>query len=279
MLFNNNWIYSYESPMMWEGFRKSMLMSPISPDEDPEDIKRKRNEMIDVFRETAKYGAVAPKYLITGTAMEEIKKIKVDNIDMKMFRRVPDVMATFIIDRTSYYRIVRIRHADHFDQIWVAKVFTEKTVKQGANEAFFDIFSINLEDGLLDSYNSMMRQKREHAKHLQEYMPEMSKNELLDMEDDAIRIMIYLYLSELEFEFLPAGRKSISNGKKVVNKSKLDVTLVDSKWNTQVIRGDGFDVNGHLRLQPYGEGRNKTKLIWIDKFRKHGYTRHATRTK
>lgn len=70
--------------------------------------------------------------------------------------------------------------------------------------------------------------------------------------------------------------KRVKIGKeKYLNESDLQINVLDSKWFTETIRSEGFAVSGHFRLQPYGPGMSKRKLIYIDDFLKTGYTRKA----
>lgn len=62
---------------------------------------------------------------------------------------------------------------------------------------------------------------------------------------------------------------------KYVNDTDIDVTFLDSKWFTTLIKSEAFNVRGHFRLQPFGEGMKKRKLIWISEFEKTGYTAPA----
>jgi hypothetical protein len=57
------------------------------------------------------------------------------------------------------------------------------------------------------------------------------------------------------------------------------VTVIDSTWYTNLIKTEGFNVRGHFRLQPVGEGRKERKLIWINDFQKNGYVREAGKLK
>lgn len=59
------------------------------------------------------------------------------------------------------------------------------------------------------------------------------------------------------------------------NKLPFPITIVDSTWYTNLVRSEGFKVRGHFRLQPYGEGLSKKKLIWVNDFEKNGYTLKA----
>lgn len=60
------------------------------------------------------------------------------------------------------------------------------------------------------------------------------------------------------------------------NNTDFKITYLDSKWFTTLVRSEGFNVRGHFRLQPKKkDGEWTRELIWIDEFRKHGYTSHA----
>lgn len=71
-------------------------------------------------------------------------------------------------------------------------------------------------------------------------------------------------------------KKEIKKNKKiqVVTESGLDYYLFDSKWYTEISNNESFQVSGHFRLQPYGDGSRR--LIWINEFTKNGYHRKAT---
>ncbi len=65
-----------------------------------------------------------------------------------------------------------------------------------------------------------------------------------------------------------------NNKTRTVTVSGLDYYLFDSKWYTEISNDESFQVSGHFRLQPYGDGTRR--LIWINEFTKHGYHRKAT---
>ena len=71
-------------------------------------------------------------------------------------------------------------------------------------------------------------------------------------------------------------KKEIKKNKKtyVITKEGLDYYLFDSKWYTEISNDDSFQVSGHFRLQPYGDGTRR--LIWINEVTKNGYHRKAT---
>lgn len=72
------------------------------------------------------------------------------------------------------------------------------------------------------------------------------------------------------------AKKEIKKNKKtqIVIEPGLDYYLFDSKWYTEISNNESFQVSGHFRLQPYGDGTRR--LIWINEFTKHGYHRKAT---
>ena len=89
------------------------------------------------------------------------------------------------------------------------------------------------------------------------------------------QILIFLKYTEPDVKIIPSGKKVGTKKHGYFNLCTQDVQVVDSAWNTTVIRENGFSVDGHLRLQPCGEGRKKLKLIWIEPFEKLGYVRTA----
>lgn len=102
------------------------------------------------------------------------------------------------------------------------------------------------------------------------------KYENMDGNDLVIKILTYLYYGDITSKFIPRKAKvKINNFKYLLNNSKYNITYVDSLWK-QRISTEGFKVSGHFRLQPFGEGRKKRKLIWIESFTKEGYSRLAT---
>lgn len=59
------------------------------------------------------------------------------------------------------------------------------------------------------------------------------------------------------------------------NRTNKDITVIDSKWYTELISSGAFNVRGHWRMQPCGPGMKNKKLIWINEFQKEGYHRKA----
>lgn len=90
-----------------------------------------------------------------------------------------------------------------------------------------------------------------------------------------LNVHIFTKYAEVETKTFIGGEKAIYQGQKTLNDTKLPITFLDSKWFTNLVKSDGFNVRGHFRLQPYGTGLHERKLIWINEFEKSGYTAPA----
>lgn len=91
-----------------------------------------------------------------------------------------------------------------------------------------------------------------------------------------LQVMTFVELSELTVLNLKPGKRVKEKKEKYINESGNDMmVIVDSVWNVRGIRTEGFDVTGHLRMQPCGINREDRKLIFIEGYRKNGYVRAA----
>lgn len=91
-----------------------------------------------------------------------------------------------------------------------------------------------------------------------------------------LKTILFLEFSDIETVLLKEGDKIGTRRQgKYLNESGKDVILVDSTWNKTIIRLGGFGVRGHIRLQAFGSGRTKRKLIYIPEYTKKGYVRNA----
>lgn len=108
----------------------------------------------------------------------------------------------------------------------------------------------------------------EHGKY---YFPKDCQKEFSQM----MQVLTFVELGDIEIVTL--ARNTNNGGEKgkdkVHNASRNTVYVVDSSWNKLIIRTDGFAVRGHFRLQPCGVNHMDRKLMWINAFEKHGYTR------
>lgn len=96
----------------------------------------------------------------------------------------------------------------------------------------------------------------------------------------AFTILTYLCLrkwAEVEIaEVKTLIKKEVKVKKKtiIVSDDGISYFTFDSKWYTEVCNNNDFNVSGHFRLQPYGDGSRR--LIYINEFVKHGYHRKAS---
>lgn len=82
--------------------------------------------------------------------------------------------------------------------------------------------------------------------------------------------------AQVETKYLPAKKTTTDINCKYVNETNSNITILDSKWFTTLVKSDAFKVRGHFRLQPKKKDGEWTKeLIWINDFTKDGYTAPA----
>ena len=90
-----------------------------------------------------------------------------------------------------------------------------------------------------------------------------------------ITIDMFTKYADVETNILKPKTKTKIFNCKYINDTDFNITHLDSKWFTNLVQSNSFNVRGHFRLQPY---KNTKKLIWIDEFKKHGYTSKAKKT-
>lgn len=92
-------------------------------------------------------------------------------------------------------------------------------------------------------------------------------------------VVLFKRFAPVETKEFFAGQKTKYEGHKCINETKYNITYLDSKWFTNIVRSAGFGVKGHFRLQPCGVGMKDRRLIWIEAFEKTGYTAPARKLK
>lgn len=108
----------------------------------------------------------------------------------------------------------------------------------------------------------------------------------IEKHDDVMSVVLYALLSaELFINFAQVETKTMKPNTQIWdermvnalynNKTNKDITIIDSKWYTELISSGSFNVRGHWRMQPHGPGMKQKKLIWINDFQKEGYHRKA----
>ncbi len=91
-----------------------------------------------------------------------------------------------------------------------------------------------------------------------------------------IMFSMFKQYAEVETKILEPKKKVKIFGCKYLNETDMNITHLDSKWFTNLVKSDAFKVRGHFRLQPKKkEGKWTKELIWINDFEKSGYTSPA----
>ena len=91
-----------------------------------------------------------------------------------------------------------------------------------------------------------------------------------------IVLKMFKIYAEVETKILAGKSKIKGKGYKHLNETNLEISFLDSKWFTNLVKSESFNVSGHFRLQPKKKEGSWTKeLIWIDEFVKNGYTSKA----
>jgi hypothetical protein len=91
-----------------------------------------------------------------------------------------------------------------------------------------------------------------------------------------IALKMFKSYAQVETKILAGKSKIKGKGYKHLNETNLEICFLDSKWFTNLVKSESFNVSGHFRLQPKKKEGSWTKeLIWIDEFVKNGYTSKA----
>lgn len=212
------------------------------------------------------YEHINTNYLIKDTAFDMASKIPLsDKFDIKFLANVPNKKATFLL----------------------GKDFTVRYIKQDNNIFVFYLFITDTEDGdYLNFFFSRMDlvtgeiifpvdEQEGDVSFTLDAIPvdRIGKNGAVQLAT-FIRLLLFVELSDINIEVLEPNQKTGTRKTgKVVNQSKTNIVVVDSKWNTVSVRTESFLVNGHWRMQPCGVGKRERRLIWIDTFEKKGYVR------
>lgn len=238
-------------------------------------------------------------YYIKDEVKKLASKISLNNFSLDYLSTLKNQKSTYLLDNNTFFRFYKQ------DNILMGGLFTKDnqlSKRELANKLReIDELSIRMEQDL-DIPASLINSQKAQIEYGFDYnlfFIDLNKREIeindrkyFSIKDEQllkdsqyplltkfVRLLLYICLSEITVEFLPPNSKTSGTKKegKIVNNSKSDVIVVGSKWNTISIRTEGFDVNGHFRLQPCGKNRQDVKMIWIDAFKKHGYIKKSNK--
>lgn len=88
--------------------------------------------------------------------------------------------------------------------------------------------------------------------------------------------LYFLLFIDVERKVLkPKQKHAPKKYEPIKNDTPVSFTVADANWSFEVDVNAPFSVSGHYRLQRYGPGRSRAKLIYIQPFEKSGYHRKA----
>jgi len=95
--------------------------------------------------------------------------------------------------------------------------------------------------------------------------------------ETVLNYVLFKKFADVEIKIIDKGKaKKIGIKKeKYISDSRMSIRIIDSTWQTTLIKINEFQVSGHYRMQACGLRHTERKLIWINDHVKHGFIRHA----
>lgn len=200
----------------------------------------------------------AKQFYVTKSAIDLIAKIDTNKLDYELLFNK--------LDNNSAYKFIVT------DSIFVGLIIT----KNGMVDVHFYEYVYNKgEKRSISGFNFIY----DYINDVMYTTPTKNKDEDEDKKITAkafgflLSLLTYYCYSDTEFKFVESKKKIGTRKKGYKNNTNYDFTIIDSVWNNIIVRKEGFNVSGHLRLQPCGIQSMDRKLIWITEHKKHGYVR------
>ena len=96
------------------------------------------------------------------------------------------------------------------------------------------------------------------------------------IEKEVYKLLCFVFLADIDQVIVqPNGKHGTRREGKVINTTKFPLKIINSRWNSVVVRAEKFGVRGHFALRRVGSGRTSTRLVFIEPYEKNGYTRKA----
>lgn len=193
-------------------------------------------------------------YWITNTVLDKLEMLKVsktesDVYNWKVFNNQPECKKTFIFPDNSFLRMNITEAVMHFN-------FARYTGSLNDGKIAWDMFFVKKDSGVqVNDYN---------------------KNEVEKIETTIFKLLCFIFLTENdEVVVSPGAKHGTRKDGKIINDLSVPITIVNSRWNTTVIRNEGFGVSGHFALRWAGVGKTEARIVFIEPFTKHGYIRKS----
>lgn len=205
------------------------------------------------------YAFLTPKdtknYFVTNTVIDKLDMLKVkkngDHFDWTVFNgRISDLRNTFIFSDNSLMKLVVQ------DDIMMFCYLKYEPYDKVTGHMSWTMFYLNKNTGEL-------------CEHFDD-------DKVKNIEEFCYKLLCFVYLTENDEVILPPNAK-IGTRKSglILNDIKSNITIINSRWNTDVVRLEKFGVRGHFAIRWVGEGRSSARLVFIEPFEKNGYTRKA----
>lgn len=220
-------------------------------------------------------------FLLTKSVQDHSELLRFEKIKLAWFRNVKSQSSTYIISKTEFFRFV----VNQGKEIYVLHFYRDPNI---SDEIFDTIKNSDYPNAEFYGYKfDTFIIYIDESKYPDGFMPD---NTIWGQDpinrERFLKLMLFIELSDPEV-YLVKNNGKVKLGdsvrhhdeSKIKNESGIDVTLVNTLWNKIVVRESGFSVKGHIRIQPYGPGREHYKPIWIDEFQKKGYIRGLDRDK
>jgi hypothetical protein len=247
-------------------------------------------------------------YIFRQTALDIASKIKLDKgkfEDLSFITdKLPAKKCTYLMGRDKFYRW--FRWGEGTDIMVICVKFSEIENKEEADQVkgFFKGMTQNKISKLIEDFKSSGKMsqyeyevvmsaltEKDFSQHIGNgifyymwgikngrlHFPPDERNQ--DFYDEMMlftKLLIFTELSDIEtIDLSPKQSSGTKKQGKILNESNKNVRVIDSSWNKILVKGQSFNVRGHVRLQPYGPGLKFRRLQYIDEFEKQGYTRNA----
>lgn len=193
---------------------------------------------------------------------------------LKSYKKLNDLMSDIILNDLSDFKasgtfiMNDITYMVHFDTIKGSQDFTiilYMFSKEGIPLCFYK--ESNNENEFIGWVSNMLIDRSND---------DGIKSIIYKSINDILIVNMFKTFSQVEVKILNAKSKNKDINCKYVNDTNLKIQYLDSLWFTTLVKSDSFNVRGHFRWQPkLKDGKRIKELIWIDEFKKTGYTKNA----
>jgi len=238
------------------------------------------------------------KYLETGTTGFKIAEIDKNNWNHDIGQRINSFLSEYKKELQGNIKIITQPFADAIDsaQKKLIDLYNEQKIElfTGISTGVLcysrmtEIYTynenkmvlLNFYRDILTAYIEIYNDNRNYIFLSNSYGSawNFKRNEIVDLLTQSLLLTVwFIKHCEIKIKFLPPKKKIKDINCKYFNETNSNIQILDSTWFTTLVQSNGFKVRGHFRLQPCGEGMKDRKIIWINDFEKHGYTRHFKR--